>query len=96
MHSRRLATLLSVLAALSVTACGASDAVADQCLQEAERIQDSRARTAAEEACRAAKDGEVSTEDAKRRARERCLEESDRIANEQARADAARRCEDIR
>ena len=86
-------------AALALPACSAGEvgnAVADQCLREAERIQDPGARAAAEEGCRAASDGNVDAGDAKRSARERCLRATERIANPQARADAEQRCNDIR
>jgi len=88
------------LAALSVAfvlaACSADEVVADQCLNEAERIEDPTTRAAAEEACEAARDGDVSADDAKRAARRRCLQAAEGIANDQARRDAERRCEDIR
>jgi hypothetical protein len=89
--------LLAALAAgLTLAACGAQDVVVDQCLREAERIENPSAREAAETACRAAEDGSVDTDDAKRAARERCLEEAQRIANPAAREEAERGCEDIR
>ena len=96
---RTAAASVAVSAALALGACEAGDvgnAVADQCLREAERIQDPGARAAAEEGCRAASDGNVDAGDAKRSARERCLRATERIANPQARADAERRCNDIR
>ena len=88
--------VVAVLTAAALSACGAGDAIADQCLREAERIQDPGARAAAEEGCRAASDGNVDADDAKRAARRRCLQATERIANEQARRDAERRCDDIR
>lgn len=94
---RLLATSVAApLVAAVLASCGAGDAVADQCLREAERIQDPGARAAAEEGCRAASDGNVNADDAKRSARRRCLQAAQRIANEQARRDAEQRCEDIR
>jgi hypothetical protein len=86
----------ALLAAVALASCEAGDAVADQCLREAERIQDPGARAAAEEGCRAASDGGVSAEDAKSAARRRCVQAAERIANDQARRDAERRCEQIR
>ena len=94
-----IAAAAMAAAALALSACETGDvgnAVADQCLREAERIPDPAARAAAEEGCRAASDGNVGADDAKRAARERCLRATERIANEQARADAERRCNDIR
>lgn len=91
--------LAAIAAALTLAACGADDArnvISDQCLREAERIENPSAREAAEAGCRAADDGSLSTEDAKRAARERCLEEAGRIANPAAREEAERGCEDIR
>ena len=97
MHRRLTALpLAAVLATVVLSSCSAGDAVVDQCLREAERIQDPVARTAAEEGCRAASDGGVDAADAKRAARRRCLDATERIANPQARRDAERRCEDIR
>ena len=93
-----LAAILIVLAG-ALTACGAEqvrDAAVAQCLREAERIQDPRARTAAEEGCRAGSDGELSTEDAKASARRRCLDQAERIADAAARREAEQGCEDIR
>lgn len=98
-RSTSLLVTVMAAAALVLGACEAGDvgnAAADQCLREAERIQDPTARAAAEEGCRAASDGNVGADDAKRTARERCVRALDRIANEQARADAERRCNDIR
>jgi hypothetical protein len=95
--------LLALAAALALTgavaACGTDDirdAAVDQCLNEAERIQEPAARAAAEEGCRVAEDGDVSADDAKAAARERCLEATRDIANAQARREAEARCEDIR
>jgi hypothetical protein len=97
MIMRLIATSLAALSMAGVlAACNADDVVADQCLNEAERINDPSARAAAEEACEAARDGNVSADDAKRAARRRCLQATERIANDQARRDAERRCEDIR
>ena len=97
MLRRLIATwAVGLLAAVALASCEAGDAVADQCLREAERIQDPGARAAAEEGCRAASDGGVNADDAKRASRRRCLQAAERIANDQARRDAERRCEDIR
>ena len=95
---KRLTAILTaaLLAATVLASCEAGDAIADQCLREAERIQDPAARAAAEEGCRAASDGGLSAEDAKAAARRRCLRATERIANEQARRDAERRCEQVR
>jgi hypothetical protein len=93
----RFGHLVAVAAsALALGACSAGDAIVDQCLREAERIDNPAARAAAEDGCRAAEDGSVDTEDAKRAARERCLEKAAEIANPAARREAERGCEDIR
>ena len=96
--TRRLATasVAALLAAAALASCDAGNAIADQCLREAERIQDPAARAAAEEGCRAASDGGLSAEYAKAAARRRCLRATERIANEQARRDTERRCEQVR
>jgi hypothetical protein len=92
--------LVAVLAAaLTLAACGVDDArniAVDQCLREAERIENPSARTAAEEGCRAAEDGSLDTEEAKRAARERCIERAQEVANPSARREAEQACENIR
>ena len=91
--------VVTLAAALTLTACSAEDARnigVEQCLREAERIQNQAARAAAEEGCRAAEDGSVDTDEAKRAARERCIEEAQRIANPAARREAEQGCESIR
>src|ERR687894_99875 len=96
---RLVAVLLCCAAVPALAACGAEqvrDAAVAQCLREAERINEPSARAAAEEGCRAAEDGNVSTEDAKRSARERCERAAQEIADPAARAEAERSCEDIR
>jgi hypothetical protein len=97
---RRIAHIVAVATAgLALGACSADDArnaVVDQCLREAERIDNPSARAAAEKGCRAAQDGSLDTEDAKRAARERCLEKAGDIANAAARREAERGCEEIR
>lgn len=96
---RVVAVLLTCAALPTLAACGADDvrsAAAQQCLREAERINDPGARAAAEEGCRAAEDGKVSGEDAKRSARERCERAAQEIADPAARREAERSCGDIR
>ena len=96
---RAAAPLVAATAALTLAACGAGDvrnAAVAQCLREAERIQDPGARAAAEEGCRAAEDGQLSGEDAKRSARERCEQAAQNVADPAARREAERACEDIR
>ncbi len=96
---RAVCILLACAALPALAACGVDDvrnAAAQQCLREAERIDDPGARAAAEEGCRAADDGEISAEDAKRSARDRCERAAQEIADPAARREAERSCGDIR
>jgi hypothetical protein len=95
-HLFRPFALALVLLATALSACGASDAISDQCVKEAERIENAAAREAAKQGCGAAKDGEVSADDAKAAARERCLEKAKEIANAAARAEAERGCDNLK